>query len=167
MYEALEFAGYDVKFEMGTEAHNLKQGGADLPDALRWLWRGYPEPIVVHEPAAAHEPGYDTTNRVFSTIYLDKAWEQIGGEYSPITSLTSDAAGNVYFPDGGAIDRIGPDGKVLALFSEPPERLCHRAHGAKWPPVHVAAVNGRHCLLKHRDRNCDGSEDSLRAIFRL
>ena len=120
MYEALEFAGYDVKFEMGTEAHNMKQGGADLPDALRWLWRGYPEPIVVHEPAAAHEPGYDTTNRVFSTIYLDKPWEQIGGEYSPITSLTSDAAGNVYFPDGGAIDRIGPDGKVLALFSEPP-----------------------------------------------
>ena len=46
MYEALEFAGYDVKLEMGTEAHNTKQAGAIMPDALRWLWRGYPEPIV-------------------------------------------------------------------------------------------------------------------------
>ncbi len=61
-----------------------------MPDALRWLWRGYPEPIVVHEPAAAHEAGYETTNRVFSTIYLDKPWQQIGSRYGEITSLTSD-----------------------------------------------------------------------------
>jgi sugar lactone lactonase YvrE len=122
MYEALEFAGYDVKFEMGTEAHNLKQGGADLPDALRWLWRGYPEPIVVHEPAAAHEAGYDTTNRVFSTIYLDKPWTEIGSKYGEITSLTSDSKGNVYFADStaGAINRVDADGNVTK-FTELPD----------------------------------------------
>lgn len=135
MYEALEFAGYDVKFEMGTEAHNMKQGGADLPDALRWLWRGYPEPIGLHEPAAAHDPGYDTTNRVFSTVYLDKPWQQIGGDYGPgesrpseyspgefgLRSLTSDGKGNVYFADGtaGTIDRVDADGKVTQ-FAGPP-----------------------------------------------
>jgi enterochelin esterase family protein len=36
---ALKFKGYDYKFEMGTEAHNGKHGGAILPDSLRWLWR--------------------------------------------------------------------------------------------------------------------------------
>ena len=120
MHEALEFAGYDVKFEMGTEAHNLKQGGADLPDALRWLWRGYPEPIVVHEPAAAHEPGYDTANRVFSTIYLDKPWQQIGN-FNSILSLTSDRNGNVYMPDvaGKRIMRIDPQGKVTPFVQIP------------------------------------------------
>ncbi len=82
MYEALEFAGYDVKLVMGTEGHNLKQGGAILPDALRWLWRDYPQPIVVHEPAAAHEPDWDPVATVFSTIYVDKPWQQIGGELS-------------------------------------------------------------------------------------
>jgi enterochelin esterase-like enzyme/sugar lactone lactonase YvrE len=131
MYEALEFAGYDVKFEMGTEAHNLKQGGADLPDALRWLWRGYPEPIVVHEPPAAHEAGYDTSNRVFSTVYFDKPWRQIGGEYGPgesrpgeygPRSLTSDSKGNVYFADApaGTIDRADADGNVTQ-FAGPPD----------------------------------------------
>jgi gluconolactonase len=130
MFEALEFVGYDVKFEMGTEAHNMKQGGADLPDALRWLWRGYPEPVVVHEPAAAHQPGYDTTNRVFSTVYLDKPWTQIGGAYGPgdsrpgeygPRSLTSDSKGDVYFADApaGTIDRVDADGKVTQ-FAEPP-----------------------------------------------
>jgi len=122
MYEALEFAGYDVKLEMGTEAHNTKQAGAILPDALRWLWRGYPEPIAVHEPAAAHEPGYDTTNRVFSTVYLDKPWTQIGGDYGAIRSITSDRNGNVYAPNltSGGIDRIDPEGKITH-FTEPPD----------------------------------------------
>jgi len=140
MREALEFAGYDVKFEMGTEAHNLKQGGADLPDALRWLWRGYPEPIVVHEPAAAHEAGYDTTNRVFSTVYLDKPWTEIGGAYGPGASrpgeyrprsLTSDREGNVYFADGtaGTIDRVDAEGKVTQ-FAEPPDHAMILRMGA-------------------------------------
>jgi enterochelin esterase family protein len=39
MAAALKFAGYDYKFEFGTEGHNGKHGGASLPDSLRWLWR--------------------------------------------------------------------------------------------------------------------------------
>ncbi len=141
MHEALEFAGYDVKFEMGTEAHNLKQGGADLPDALRWLWRGYPEPIVVHEPAAAHEAGYDTTNRVFSTIYLDKPWQQIGGDYGPITSLTSDSKGNVYLPEEAnkKILRVDPQGKTTTFAEAPsPSPILHVGPGDRlyaWIPA--------------------------------
>jgi enterochelin esterase-like enzyme len=140
MHEALEFAGYDVKFELGTEAHNMKQGGADLPDALRWLWRGYPEPIVVHEPAAAHEAGYDTTNRVFSTLYLDKGWEQMGGEYGSITGLTSDSKGNVYLPDAknNKILRVGPQGETTIFAEAPsPSPILHMGPGDRlyaWIP---------------------------------
>jgi enterochelin esterase family protein len=42
MANALEFAGYDYRFEMGTGGHDLKHGGANLPNTLRWLWRDYP-----------------------------------------------------------------------------------------------------------------------------
>lgn len=42
MANALEFAGYDYKFEMGTGGHDLEHGGANLPNTLRWLWRDYP-----------------------------------------------------------------------------------------------------------------------------
>ena len=36
---ALEFAGYEVRFEFGTGGHSLRHGGALLADSLRWLWQ--------------------------------------------------------------------------------------------------------------------------------
>lgn len=39
MAAALKFAGYDYQFVMGEGTHNVKHGGALLPDTLRWLWK--------------------------------------------------------------------------------------------------------------------------------
>lgn len=39
MESSLRFAGYDVRTVWGHGAHDLKHGGAILPDSLRWLWR--------------------------------------------------------------------------------------------------------------------------------
>jgi enterochelin esterase-like enzyme len=39
MAASLKFMGYDYKLVYGEGAHNGKQAGAILPDALRWLWR--------------------------------------------------------------------------------------------------------------------------------
>jgi len=133
MYEALEFAGYDVKLVMGTDGHSTKQGGAILPDALRWLWRDYPAPIVMHEPEAAQQAGRDSSASVFSTIFVDKPWEKIGANYGSISSLTSDRKGNVYFADPRAatVERVDSDGKVTQ-FAEPPNRASILRAGANY-----------------------------------
>ena len=39
MAAALKFAGYDYQFVYGDGGHNGKQGGAILPESLRWLWQ--------------------------------------------------------------------------------------------------------------------------------
>ena len=39
MAAALRFSKYDSRFEFGDGGHNGKQGGALLPESLRWLWR--------------------------------------------------------------------------------------------------------------------------------
>lgn len=39
MASALEFAGYDHRFEFGVGGHNLRHGGALFADTLRWLFR--------------------------------------------------------------------------------------------------------------------------------
>jgi gluconolactonase len=49
MAAALEFAGNDVKIELGEDGHSNRHGASMLPDTLRWLWRDYPQPVTVKE----------------------------------------------------------------------------------------------------------------------
>ena len=51
MVAALTEKGYDVNFTWGIGTHSNKQGGAILPDMLRWLWRDYPRPDDARDPS--------------------------------------------------------------------------------------------------------------------
>jgi len=42
MAASLKFMKYDYKFEFGDGGHNGKQGGASMPESLRWLWKDTP-----------------------------------------------------------------------------------------------------------------------------
>jgi enterochelin esterase family protein len=44
MVTALTEKGYDVNYCWGIGTHSNKQGGAMMPEMLRWLWRDYPRP---------------------------------------------------------------------------------------------------------------------------
>jgi enterochelin esterase family protein len=39
---ALSDKGYDLNYAWGIGRHGQKQGGAILPDMMRWLWRDHP-----------------------------------------------------------------------------------------------------------------------------
>lgn len=110
MASALEYAGYDAKFVTGDKDHDMDQGGAILPDALRWLWRDYPQPIA--KPAPNH--GGDKR-----TAILDPGhdWELVSQAHSAGWGLAVDAQGNVLFSDTGEnrIDKIGANGTVSAF----------------------------------------------------
>ncbi len=45
MQRALVFAGYEVKHEWGEGGHNGEHATKIFPDAMRWLWKDWPEPI--------------------------------------------------------------------------------------------------------------------------
>ena len=45
MERALTFAGYEVNHVWGEGGHNGQHGSAIFPDAMRWLWKGWPEPV--------------------------------------------------------------------------------------------------------------------------
>jgi gluconolactonase len=102
MFEALESTGYDAKLVMGDGGHDIVQAAAIMPEAVRWLWRGYPDPIIVHEPAAISQPGWDPRGKVFSVVSADKPWQQVGESYGSVTSPTGDKEGNVFFADPAA-----------------------------------------------------------------
>jgi gluconolactonase len=119
MYDALRFGNYDAKFVLGEEGHNMKQGAAIMPEALRWLWRDYPKPITVHEPAAINTPGWEPRGQVYSVVSADKQWEQVGDTYKSVASPASDKTGNVFFADPSAnrIYKSDADRKVT-VFKE-------------------------------------------------
>ena len=42
MVAALTEEGYDLNYCWGVGTHSNRQGGAMMPEMLRWLWRDYP-----------------------------------------------------------------------------------------------------------------------------
>ena len=136
MLEAMQFAGYDVKLEYGENAHNMTHGAAIMPEALRWLWRGYGQPITARQPQAMGDKSWDPRAQVYSVIHPDKPWEPITGAYQSIASVAAAKDGAVYFSDpaagriyraardkvevftaksaGAAALRVGADGRVYA-----------------------------------------------------
>jgi gluconolactonase len=111
MAAALEYAGYEVRHVWGTEAHNSRHGAAILPDALRWLWSGYPGPI--------QKPRGGGGERQWSVALADPAhdWELVSQGYKFTEGPAVDKAGNVYFTDipNNRIYRIGLDGKTVVF----------------------------------------------------
>src|SRR5437764_10577610 len=129
MAAALEFAGNDVKIELGEDGHSNRHGASILPDTLRWLWRDYPQPITAGEPkpgagrgvfaelvprreimtqpppAPPNPPppaagrGAAPRGAVYALISRDKLWEQVGDEHTSAASPATDTDGNVFFAD--------------------------------------------------------------------
>jgi enterochelin esterase-like enzyme len=56
MVATLTEKGYDVNYTWGVGTHSNKQGGAIMPEMLRWLWRDYPR---------TDDPQDDTNRRLF------------------------------------------------------------------------------------------------------
>jgi gluconolactonase len=100
MAAALEFAGNDVRIELGEEGHNNRHGASILPETLRWLWRDYPQPISVLEP----KPG--AGRGTFAQLVPRRDYTPPAPAAPPPQTATAPAAGR-----GG-----GPRGAVYALI---------------------------------------------------
>jgi len=68
MNSALEFAGYSVKHIWGEGSHSGKHATVVFPEAMRWLWQDWPQPIVAGQ----------SQNVFFKDILLaGQSWEAV------------------------------------------------------------------------------------------
>ncbi len=51
MVEALSEKKYDLNYTWGIGGHSNAQGGAIMPEMLRWLWRDYPRKDDPKDPS--------------------------------------------------------------------------------------------------------------------
>jgi gluconolactonase len=117
MAAALEFAGNDVKIELGEDGHSNRHGASMLPDTLRWLWRGYPQPVGLGEAAV---PGMG--RGIFAQLVPRR--ELVPPPPNP-AAAGSAAQGRGAPPAGRG---SGPRGAVYALIS--PDKLWEPVGGA-------------------------------------
>ncbi|MFN3189317.1 MAG: alpha/beta hydrolase-fold protein [Aureliella sp.] len=116
MLSSLEWAGYDVEHVWGEGGHNSKHAAAIMPDALKWLWQDYPEPVYAG-------PKANSSRRV--NLLIDGAdWEEVSTGHDSAESAAANAGGELFFSDSKAerIYRVGEDGKTR-IFSDQTGRI--------------------------------------------
>jgi sugar lactone lactonase YvrE len=110
MERSFKFAGYEVNHVWGDGGHNGKQATEVFPDAMRWLWKDYPNPIKV----GAGSP------QMQEILLPGEGWQLVGEGYKFTEGTTVNAKGEVYFNDVGSSKtyKVGLDGKVELFIAE-------------------------------------------------
>lgn len=166
MERALTFAGYDVKHVWGEGAHNGQHGTAVFPEAMRWLWRDYPKPIIAGK----------TKNPFVNDILIEgEGWELVGENYGFTEGTAVNAKGEVFFQDipnskaykvsvdGKLTEHIAdskkasgttfaPSGEMITItggWSQPPTRQVHRYKTATSYDVLSDEVPGNDISIAH------------------
>ncbi|MBR5610745.1 MAG: hypothetical protein IKW65_04410 [Bacteroidales bacterium] len=68
MESALNFAGYEVMNRWDKGTHSIKYGTIAYPDAMRWLWRGWPRKV---------ETGATMNGTLKEIIDPESQWEEV------------------------------------------------------------------------------------------
>jgi len=121
MERALTFAGYEVQHVWGEGAHNGRHATAIFPDAVRWLWRDWPQPVKTGQ----------TKNATFDQILLPgEGWHLVSEGYKFTEGPAVNSKGEVFFTDipESKSYKVGLDGKV-SLFLADTKRANGQAFG--------------------------------------
>jgi gluconolactonase len=88
MERAFSFAGYEVNHSWGEGAHNNNHSTAVFPDAMRWLWKGWPAAVTAGK----------SKNAMLNDILVDgETWKWVGNNYGSITYLKANSTGEIAF----------------------------------------------------------------------
>ncbi len=111
MERALVFAGYEVQHVWGDGGHNGKQSTMIFPDAMRWLWKDWPNPIK----------GGQTQNPTLSAILVPgEGWQLVSEGHKFVEGPAANAKGEVFFNDvtNSKTYKIGLDNKVTEFIAD-------------------------------------------------
>jgi len=112
---SLRFAGYEVEAVWGEGAHNGEHATAIFPDAMRWLWRGWPAAVPV---GRSKNPTLD------AVLVPGQGWELVAEGYRFTEGPAVNARGEVFYNDvpNSRTYRVGLDGRVSACLADSKRR---------------------------------------------
>jgi len=161
MERALKFAGYEVEHSWNEGGHNGGLAAPIFPDAMRWLWKGYPEPIKAG-------PGSPQLKEI---AIPGETWQLVGEGYKFTEGPAANAKGEVFFTDipenkiykvglGGEVSpfvadskkanglHFGPDGRLFAIATATQQVMAYDADGSN-PKVVAEDLAGNDIVVRH------------------
>lgn len=110
---ALGFSGYDVRHAWGEGAHNGKHAAALAPEAMRWLWRGWPEPV---------RAGTSKNATLAALLIPGEDWQLVAEGFRSTEGPAVSPSGEFWFVDMSAARtyRLGADGKPVDVTGAEP-----------------------------------------------
>jgi gluconolactonase len=141
MERALRFAGYEVDHAWGDGPHDSKGATVVFADAMRFLWKGWPEAV----PAGAG------SKNLQEILLPGEAWQLVGEGFRLSAGAAVDAHGLVYFNDvaTGKTYRIAADGKPEVFIADN-----HQGAGQRFAPdgrLYAAATGTQEIVAYHGD----------------
>jgi sugar lactone lactonase YvrE/enterochelin esterase-like enzyme len=161
MERALSFAGYEVNHVWGTGGHSAKQATAIFPDAMRWLWAGWPAPV---------KAGASKNETLADILIPGNDWQLVSAGHRFTEGPAVNAAGEVFYNDipasktfkvarDGAVSlfltnsahangqAFGPDGRLYANANQHREVIAYDANGQA--TVVATNINGNDIVVAH------------------
>jgi len=138
MERALVFSGYEVNHVWGEGGHNGRHATSIFPDIMRWIWKGWPEPVKAAAP---------TKNQVLATVLIPgEDWQLVGEGYGLSEGAAPNARGEVFFTDisNSKAYKIALDGKVTLVREN-----TNRSNGQAFGPdgrLYVASTGAQQVL---------------------
>jgi sugar lactone lactonase YvrE/enterochelin esterase-like enzyme len=110
MERSLVFAGYEVNHAWGDGKHEGKHGTEVFPEAMKWLWQGWPEPVKAGKGSPQMQ----------DVLLPGESWQLVGEGYKFTEGPAVNAKGEVFFTDipNSVVWKIGADGKPVEWLKE-------------------------------------------------
>ncbi len=161
MERALVFAGYRVNHVWGEGQHNGQQGRAIFPQAMRWLWKDWPQ-------TGSPEP---TKNQMLSDLLIPgETWTLVGEKYRFTEGAAVNALGESFFQDipnsktykvdtGGKLSELnvnakrasgtsfGPDGRRYVIAGATNQVIAYNVAGEE--SVLADSISGNDIVVAH------------------
>lgn len=147
MERSLVFAGYEVNHAWGEGGHNVEHATKIFPDAMRWLWKDWPQPVKTGKGS-----------QQLQDILMDgEGWQLVGEGYQFTEGPAVNADGGVLFNDipANKTYAIGADVKVTVFLND-----SKKANGMKFGPDgrRFVVATGTQQVLAY---NADGKESVI------
>ncbi|QDS94359.1 Gluconolactonase precursor [Roseimaritima multifibrata] len=95
MAAALQYMGYDVRFDWAEGyGHNSEFGGANFPEAMKWLWR-----TETNEPEINTKDDLRSDFTLLNLLIPGESWEPVVQDLGFADAPCTDAEGNFYYSD--------------------------------------------------------------------